>query len=48
MTPALSFVIPLYASAETITALVKEIEGLAIEGGRKNGQAESMNPVAGI
>ncbi|MDI1249154.1 MAG: glycosyltransferase family 2 protein [Lacunisphaera sp.] len=35
MTPALSFVIPLYYSAETITPLVKEIEGLAIEGGHE-------------
>ncbi len=35
MTPALSFVIPLYYSAETITALVKEIEGLQIEGGHE-------------
>ena len=35
MTPALSFVIPLYYSAESITALVKEIEGLAIEGGHE-------------
>ncbi|HKB56711.1 MAG TPA: glycosyltransferase family 2 protein [Lacunisphaera sp.] len=35
MTPALTFVIPLYYSAETITALVKEIEGLAIEGGHE-------------
>jgi glycosyltransferase involved in cell wall biosynthesis len=35
MTPALSFVIPLYYSAETITALVKEIEGLQVEGGHE-------------
>lgn len=35
MTPALSFVIPLYYSAETITPLVKQIEGLAIEGGHE-------------
>jgi undecaprenyl-phosphate 4-deoxy-4-formamido-L-arabinose transferase len=35
MTPALSFVIPLYYSAETITPLVKEIEGLAVEGGHE-------------
>jgi glycosyltransferase involved in cell wall biosynthesis len=35
MTLALSFVIPLYYSAETITALVQEIEGLAIEGGHE-------------
>lgn len=34
-TPALSFVIPLYYSAETIVALVKEIEGLQIEGGHE-------------
>src|ERR1700710_3136618 len=32
MTPALSFVIPLYYSAETIQPLVKEIESLVIEG----------------
>ena len=32
-TPALSFVIPLYNSAETIRPLVKEIEQLVIEGG---------------
>lgn len=35
MTPALSFVIPLYYSAETIVPLVKEIEGLVIEGGHE-------------
>lgn len=35
MTPALSFVIPLYYSAETITPLVKEIEDLVIEGGHE-------------
>ena len=35
MTPALSFVIPLYYSAETIQALVKEIEALSIEGGHE-------------
>lgn len=35
MTPALSFVIPLYYSAETITPLVKEIEGLVVEGGHE-------------
>lgn len=33
--PALSFVIPLYYSAETIRPLVKEIEGLAVEGGHE-------------
>jgi glycosyltransferase involved in cell wall biosynthesis len=33
--PALSFVIPLYNSATTITAVVHEIEGLAIEGGHE-------------
>ena len=33
--PALSFVIPLYNSATTITAVVREIEGLAIEGGHE-------------
>lgn len=35
MTPALSFVIPLYFSADTITALVKQIEALQIEGGHE-------------
>ncbi len=33
--PALSFVIPLYHSAETIRPLVKEIEALHIEGGHE-------------
>jgi undecaprenyl-phosphate 4-deoxy-4-formamido-L-arabinose transferase len=33
--PALSFVIPLYNSAETIGPLVKEIESLAVEGGHE-------------
>lgn len=33
--PALSFVIPLYYSAETIRPLVKEIESLPIEGGHE-------------
>jgi undecaprenyl-phosphate 4-deoxy-4-formamido-L-arabinose transferase len=32
---ALSFVIPLYRSAETIGAVVKDIEGLDIEGGHE-------------
>jgi len=35
MTPALSFVIPLYYSAETISSLVKEIEALEVEGGHE-------------
>lgn len=35
MTPALSFVIPLYYSAETITPLVKQIEAMEIEGGHE-------------
>ena len=35
MTPALSFVIPLYESAETISAVVREIEALPIEGGHE-------------
>ncbi len=35
MTPALSFVIPLYYSADTITALVRDIEALEIEGGHE-------------
>lgn len=34
-TPALSFVIPLYNSAETIRPLVKSIEQLAVEGGHE-------------
>ena len=34
-TPALSFVIPLYRSAGTIGAVVREIEGLAVEGGHE-------------
>jgi len=33
--PALSFVIPLYRSAETIGSVVHEIEGLVIEGGHE-------------
>jgi undecaprenyl-phosphate 4-deoxy-4-formamido-L-arabinose transferase len=33
--PALSFVIPLYKSAETIAAVVRDIEGLDIEGGHE-------------
>src|SRR5664279_1487588 len=33
--PALSFVIPLYNSAATIGALVRDIAGLAIEGGHE-------------
>ena len=35
MTPALSFVIPLYNSADTIASLVHEIAGLAVEGGHE-------------
>lgn len=35
MPPALSFVVPLYYSAETIVPLVREIEGLAVEGGHE-------------
>jgi undecaprenyl-phosphate 4-deoxy-4-formamido-L-arabinose transferase len=34
-TPALSFVIPLYNSAETIGAVVAAIEGLTVEGGHE-------------
>ena len=33
--PALSFVIPLYRSAETIGAVVREIEGFSVEGGHE-------------
>jgi undecaprenyl-phosphate 4-deoxy-4-formamido-L-arabinose transferase len=35
MTPALSFVIPLYYSADTLAPLVKAIESLEIEGGHE-------------
>ncbi|HWA26122.1 MAG TPA: glycosyltransferase family 2 protein [Lacunisphaera sp.] len=35
MTPALSFVIPLYCSAETIAPLVRQIEDLKVEGGHE-------------
>lgn len=35
MNPALTFVIPLYNSAPTITRLVQEIEGLAVDGGHE-------------
>jgi len=35
MNPALSFVIPLYFSAETIADLVRDIQGLTIEGGHE-------------
>lgn len=35
MTPALSFVIPLYCSADTLVPLVKQIEALEIEGGHE-------------
>ena len=33
--PALSFVIPLYNSAETIGAVVTAIDGLTVEGGHE-------------
>lgn len=35
MPPALSFVIPLYCSADTIVSLVREIEALRVEGGHE-------------
>lgn len=35
MAPALTFVVPLFYSAETIVSLVKEIEGLVVEGGHE-------------
>src|SRR5689334_14287399 len=35
ISPALSFVIPLYNSAETIERLVKTIESLQVEGGHE-------------
>lgn len=49
--PALSFVIPLYRSAETIGAVVREIEGLAVEGGHEivlvhDGSGEETSRVA--
>ncbi|MBL9189242.1 MAG: glycosyltransferase [Opitutaceae bacterium] len=49
--PALSFVIPLYHSAETIGAVVREIEGLAIPGGHEivlvhDGSGETTSRVA--
>ena len=34
-TPALTFVIPLYHSAETIEGVVREIEALVIDGGHE-------------
>ncbi len=33
--PALSFVVPLYHSADTITSVVREIEALSVEGGHE-------------
>lgn len=49
--PALSFVIPLYRSAESIGAVVRELEGLAIEGGHEiilvhDGSGEETSRVA--
>src|SRR4030095_7651777 len=35
MNPALSFVIPLFQSADTIADLVRDIEGFQIEGGHE-------------
>ena len=35
MTPALSFVVPLYNSAATIDALVRDLEALTVEGGHE-------------
>ena len=35
MSPALSFVIPLYNSADSIGSLVREIEGLTVDGGHE-------------
>ena len=35
MAPALTFVVPLYHSAETIEGVVREIEALTIEGGHE-------------
>lgn len=49
--PALSFVIPLYHSAETIGAVVREIEGFTVEGGHEiilvhDGSGEATSRVA--
>ena len=35
MKPALSFIIPMYNAAETIAAVVRDIEGLTVEGGHE-------------
>ena len=48
--PALSFVIPLYNSAATIGALVKQIEGLVVDGGHEivlvnDGSADATSAV---
>jgi glycosyltransferase involved in cell wall biosynthesis len=50
MTPSLSFVIPLYNSADTISPLVREIEGLDVEGGHEiilvnDGSADTTSKV---
>ena len=50
MTPSLSFVIPLYNSADTIAPLVREIEGLQLEGGHEivlvnDGSADTTSAV---
>jgi undecaprenyl-phosphate 4-deoxy-4-formamido-L-arabinose transferase len=49
--PALSFVIPLYRSAETIGSVVREIEGFTVEGGHEiilvhDGSGEATSAVA--
>jgi undecaprenyl-phosphate 4-deoxy-4-formamido-L-arabinose transferase len=49
--PALSFVIPLYRSAESIGAVVREIEGFEVEGGHEiilvhDGSGEATSQVA--
>jgi glycosyltransferase involved in cell wall biosynthesis len=49
--PALSFVIPLYRSAESIGAVVREIEGFEVEGGHEiilvhDGSGEATSRVA--
>ena len=51
MPPALSFVIPMYNSAATIAALVRDIENLAIPGGHEivlvnDGSSDTTSAIA--